>query len=381
MSNIFVPILSLGLMLTSTVSQAELSLAESDVIIVKSSPVGSAVLLGGKVTPEKIINLSAQMPGDVKFVAGSEGDAFKKGDALISLDTSSLQAKRAQAVSQLANAEAAHRNAIVQYNHELQNPNAQANAMLGGAPSLFSMFGDPMRSMMGQGDPDVERQSSLYGQRVQVETAFNGISQARAALRELDESLKNATSYAPFNGIILKKMVELGDIVQPGMPLVSFADTSQLQIRVEVPTRLLSGIKSNKKILSKLDGNDKLITISLDRIFPMTGAGGNTTTVKFNLPSGTKAHPGMYAEVMVPDAGRHVTASPMIPKSAIVWRGSLPAVYLVDKDSNQKLRLIRIEEQVLSDGVRVISGLSVGDTILANPLRKPRSSSSPNSKK
>ncbi len=380
MSNIFIPILSLGLMLTSTVSQAEIIPAEPNVITVTSSPVGSAVLLGGKVIPEKIINLSAQMPGDVKFVAGSEGDAFKKGDSLISLDTSSLHAKRVQALSQIANAEAAHRNAIVQYNHELRNPNAQANAMLGGAPSLFSMFGDPMRSMMGQGDPDVERQSSLYGQRVQVETAFNGIFQARAALRVLDESLKNATSYAPFDGIILKKMVELGDIVQPGMPLVSFADISQLQIRVEVPTRLLSGIKSNREILSKLDGNDKLIAVSLDRIFPMAGAGGNTTTVKFDLPSGTQAHPGMYAEVMVPDAGRHITASPMIPKSAIVWRGSLPAVYLVDKNNNPKLRLIRVEEQVLSDGVRVISGLSVGDTILANPLRKARSGSSPDSK-
>ena len=210
--------------------------AEPRVITVTSGGAGGSLVLGGTVVPEKIVNLTAQMPGDVDFVAGSEGDAFKQGQALIALDTQSLRAKREQAVSQLASAEAAYRNSLVQYEHELRNPNSQANSMLGGAPSLFGMFSDPARSMMGQGNPGLERHSNLYGQGVQIETARNSVDQARAALRELDESLENAVSYAPFDGVILKRMVEQGDIVQPGMPLVSFADITRLQIRVEVPT-------------------------------------------------------------------------------------------------------------------------------------------------
>lgn len=349
--------------------------AESGIITVASSHVGGAVVLGGTVVPEKIVNLSAQMPGDVNFVAGSEGDAFKKGDALIALDTSSLLAKREQIVSQLASAEATYRNARVQYHHELRNPNAQANTMLGGAPSLFGMFADPVRSFTGQGSPGVERHAGLYGQGVQIETARNNVTQTRAALRELDESLQNAISYAPFDGVILQRMVEQGDIVQPGMPLVNFADVTRLQIRVEVPTRLLNAIKTGNRIQARLDASSSLTDVLVDRIFPMAGAGGHTTTTEFSLPPATEAHPGMYAEILVPDADRQDTALPVIPESAIVWRGSLPAVFLVADDGKTRLRLIRIDEQALDGHVSVISGLKTGDRILADPAAKPRSGS------
>lgn len=366
---ILTSVLCAALIFTSMQSRAENSVAteETPVVTVTSSREGGAVVLGGRVVPDKIVNLSAQMPGDVNFVAGSEGDAFNQGDALIALDTSSLRAKRAQVVSQLASAEAAHRNAIVQYNHELRNPNAQSNAMLGGAPSLFSMFGDPIRSFMGQGSPGVERHSALYAQGVQIETARNSVIQTRAALREIDESLQNAISYAPFDGVILERMVEHGDIVQPGMPLVNFANVTRLQIHVEVPTRLLHAIRAGNRIQARLDSSSNLLNVSVDRIFPMAGAGGHTTTAKFNLPQGTQAHSGMYAEILVPDGDTKVSGLPMIPESAIVWRGSLPAVFLVSDEGQPKLRLIRVDEQSSGGRVSVISGIRVGDKILANP--------------
>jgi multidrug efflux pump subunit AcrA (membrane-fusion protein) len=351
---------------------ADIADASPRIITVTSDSVGGIVRLGGSVVPEQIVNLTAQMPGDVSFVAGSEGDAFNQGDALIALDSASLLAKREQAMSQLASAEAAHRNALVQYNHELRNPHGQANSMLGGAPGLFSMFSDPAREMMGQGSPGMERGSNLYSQRIQVETARNGVDQAHAALRELDESLQNAISYAPFDGVILKRMVEQGDIVQPGMPLVSFADVTRLQVRVEVPTRLLKVIKAGGRIQASLDGSPTPVPVSVDRIFPMADAGGHTTTAKFNLPEGTEAHSGMYAEIILPDPSSRVSGLPVIPESAIVWRGSLPAVFQVVDDGRVRLRLIRIDEYASNGAVSVISGIRTGDKILAEPPSNSR---------
>jgi multidrug efflux pump subunit AcrA (membrane-fusion protein) len=351
---------------------ADIADASPRIITVTSDSVGGIVRLGGSVVPEQIVNLTAQMPGDVSFVAGSEGDAFNQGDALIALDSASLLAKREQAMSQLASAEAAHRNALVQYNHELRNPHGQANSMLGGAPGLFSMFSDPAREMMGQGSPGMERGSNLYSQRIQVETARNGVDQAHAALRELDESLQNAISYAPFDGVILKRMVEQGDIVQPGMPLVSFADVTRLQVRVEVPTRLLKVIKAGGRIQASLDGSPTPVPVSVDRIFPMADPGGHTTTAKFNLPEGTEAHSGMYAEIILPDPSSRVSGLPVIPESAIVWRGSLPAVFQVVDDGRVRLRLIRIDEYASNGAVSVISGIRTGDKILAEPPSNSR---------
>jgi multidrug efflux pump subunit AcrA (membrane-fusion protein) len=346
--------------------------AQAKTFTVASGSVGGVVRLGGSVEPQQIVNLTAQMPGEVNFVSGSEGDAFRQGDALVALDTQALLAKRAQAESQLATADAAYRNALVQYNQELVNPNSQGNAMLGGAPSLFGMFSDPARSIMGQGDPDLERGSTLYARRIQIETAANAVNQANAALQEIDEALQNAVSYAPFDGVIVKKMVEQGDVVQPGMPLVTFADIGRLQVRVEVPTRLLGILKAGSRVQAQLDGAPGAVPVRVDRIFPMADAGGHTTTVEFALPPGIEAHSGMYAEVILPDPHRRHSALPLIPESAIVWRGSLPAVFRVEEDGSLRLRLIRVDEQAADGMVSVISGIAAGDTILAEPAPNTR---------
>jgi multidrug efflux pump subunit AcrA (membrane-fusion protein) len=341
--------------------------APAKTIVVAGGTLGGAVRLGGSVVPEQVVNLTAQMPGDVAFVAGQEGDAFREGDVLVTLDTKALLAKREQVISQIASADAGYRNALVQFQTEKVNPNGQSNSMMGGAPGLFSMFSDPARAMMGQGSPGAERRSNLYSHSVQIETARNSLTQAKAALREVDESLKNASSTAPFDGVIVKKMVEQGDIVQPGMPLVSFADITILQIRIEVPTRLLKGLELGSILQARIDGEPAPLPVRVERIFPTADVGGHTTTVKFALPIGTRVRSGTYAEVLVPDPAGRGSALPVIPMSALVWRGSLPAVFKVMEDGSVKLRLIRIDEPSPNGMVSVISGIKVGDTIIAEP--------------
>ncbi len=341
-------------------------------LTVGTSAIGSAMVLGGGVLPVNSVNLSAQMPGDVEFIAGKEGDAFKKGDLLVSLDTAALYAKRKQAETQLSSAEAGYRNALVQYQREVRSPNSQANQMMGGAPSMFSFFSDPIRSFTGEGDPGYERHSNLYQYSVGIQTAANQVEQAQAAIRELDENIRNAHSYAPFDGVILKKMIQEGDIVQPGMPLVTFADISNLEIQVEVPNNLLSKLRVGQALKARLDGQEQLINVEVERIYPSADAVGRTTTVKFKFLDSSPARSGMYAEVLIPEQHNGAAAAAVIPQSAITWRGSLPAVYLQTEDGQIKLRLLRIGERTPSGDVIVISGIRVGDTILANPADASR---------
>ena len=356
-------------------AQAEAPKPAREIITVESSSAGSVIVLGGAVQPDKTVNLSAQMPGDVKYIAGEAGDSFRRGDALVQLDTAALLAKRKQAESQLASAEAGYRNAMMQYQREWVAPHSQPNAMLGGAPSMFSMFSDPFRGLTGEGDPTFERHSSLYQYQVGVQTARNQIDQARAAIRELDENLINAVSYAPFDGVILKKMIEVGDIVQPGMPLVSFADITKLEIRVEVPTNLLFSLRVGMNLQARIDGSDTLIPVTVSRIYPSADMGGHTTTVEFKIHDSSKARSGMYAEVMIPDPSKTGVSHPVVPETAILWRGSLPAVYKLDEAGELKLRVIRIGERIEGGKVTVISGIRAGDKILAKPGAGTRSGS------
>ena len=204
---------------------------DNEIFTVSANTTSNTAVLGGTVLPIKMVNLIAQMPGEVEFIAGQEGDLFDMGSTLAGLDRSTLLEKRKAAVAGLRSAQAGLSNAQVQYTREAESPNAMGNTMLGGAPSMFSMFSDPMREFSGQGDPDYERYSSMYGQGIQIQTAKDQIDQARAGIAELDANLQNLLSIAPFKGVIVKKMIEVGDIVQPGMPLLVFADTSIMQIR------------------------------------------------------------------------------------------------------------------------------------------------------
>ncbi|TEU19212.1 MAG: hypothetical protein E3I13_04720, partial [Gammaproteobacteria bacterium] len=62
----------------------------AEYVAVKSSYVGSSTSLGGTVIPHREVNLVAKMPGDIVFIAGEEGDEFKKGDDLARQDIDAL---------------------------------------------------------------------------------------------------------------------------------------------------------------------------------------------------------------------------------------------------------------------------------------------------
>jgi ribosomal protein L15E len=82
----------------------------------------------------------------------------------------------------------------------------------------------------------------------------------------------------------------------------------------------------------------------------------------------------MYAEVVIVDPSNEKKGLPTIPKSAITWRGSLPAVFQVSEDrTSLKMKTLRLGPKARGGNISVLSGISVGDTILKQPLASTRS--------
>ncbi len=355
-------------------SNSVLSNNAPNIYTVSKAQSNNQISLGGTVIPWKTVKLTAQLPGEVKYIAGSEGDFFTKGTLLASQDSSTLEAKRKAAEAQLDSARAALSNAQVQYQRELVNPNSQSNSMMGGFPAVMGLMTDPIRNASNRGgDRAIDRRASLHQYQVQIETAQNQIRQALAGLKELDENILKTKTYAPFDGKILNKMTETGDIVQPGMPIIVFADTRRLQVQIEVPNRILSNLSVGQQIPARLDNSPSSINVRVARIFPMAEQGAHTTTVKFDLPENSLAHAGMYASVKIPLPNTSQTVQLVIPKSSIVWRGSLPAVFLVKADNHLKMQLIRMGVPIGTDKYAVISGLKTGDRILRSANSRTRS--------
>lgn len=347
---------------------------------VEAADFGHKVKIGGTVIPYKEVTLSAQVAGRVQYIAGSEGDYFQKDNLLLSIDDDDLVARRRAALAQMANAESNLRNARVQYSRELIAPRSESlSAMPGmGLPNLFdNVFTRNMGNSLGVGNTDIERYGDLYSSGAQVKNAESSVLAARSALEELDAKLRDARAIAPFDGKLVRKMVEAGDTVQPGSPLLKFAHTQYLRIQAEVPARLIFGLTKGSLVDVKLDINNTYTKAKVAQIYPVADQQKHTVTVKFDLPEGSPGGPGLYAEVTINDTTAMKKPVPVIPKDAVIYRGSLPSVFILDEENKARMKIVRLGAEYDKTRITVLSGIKPGDRIISAPPKTIKSGWTP----
>ncbi len=350
----------------------------ANIITVETQESQATSVLGSTVVPYKEVLLSAQIPGRVLAINGDVGSPFKQGEIIVDIDPTSLQAKRSAVSAQVATAQAALRNAQTQYQRELISPRSEdIGSMPGfGLPTMMDIYMTrPMADMMGQGyDSDMARYSDLMNSATGLSQARAAVQQANAQLQEIDTKLRDARSIAPFDGIILKKMVETGDTVQPGQPLVRFGYVKYLRLKADVPSGLVSGLKEGMFVTAEIDGvvndckpNDELCgKVKVSQIYPVADPIRHTVIVKFDLQTKTRAKVGTYAKIMIPSSGRSGEKVNIIPKTALLKGRSLPSVLVINGNTSE-LRLVRLGSMQGANKVEVVSGLSEGDRIIDNP--------------
>lgn len=345
--------------------------ASDDIFVVEASTERPTIAVGGTVVPFREVTFAAQLPSRIKTIAGIEGDAFEAGKVLVELDEAELKANRSAAVAALNAAEADMRNAGVQYNRELWSPQQKTAPGGMGIPNLFDqVFTRPMEDFVGGRDRDAERSADLYASTTRIEQARSQIMRAQSEIQAIDAKLRDAKSIAPFDGVIMQKMVEEGDTIQPGQPMLTFSDVTWLQVEVDVPARLAQGLQAMMilKQSASFDDHPEAVDVRVAQIFPMADMQRHTIKVKFDIPQGV-SKPGMYAKVLIPDvtAASSMSQMPAIPSSAIRYRGNLPIVYVKNMEGYPDLRMIR-EGKHLGNGLTtILSGIAEGDMVYANP--------------
>ncbi|HAD98934.1 MAG TPA: efflux RND transporter periplasmic adaptor subunit [Gammaproteobacteria bacterium] len=372
MSSSITPLVTSVLLAFSLPSQSQIYNQNSDsfesvynIQTVSGMSLDKRALLGGVVISSAQVSLSAQVAGDVLTVSGKEGDMFKQGTTLVTLEQESIQAQRDSAYAEISSANEALRNAGVQYSQSIVSPNS--NGMFGGIPGMFSMFTDPMLKMSGQGNPEFDKFANRTSRYTGYQQAKNKLRQAELNLKQVEERLKDANVVAPFDGVIVVKNINQGDVVQPGQILIKFANIKDLQVEVNVPSRLVASLKLDKKYRIKLDIANIVVDATLSQIYPIADNNKHSVKVKFDLPAGAPVLAGAYAEAEIFETDSGVLTA-VIPEVAIMWRSSLPSVFVINpKTSKTELRFVRLGEQVGKSKKSVLSGLKIGEKIVANP--------------
>ncbi|HMT91338.1 efflux RND transporter periplasmic adaptor subunit [uncultured Thiothrix sp.] len=344
------------------------SLQAAEIVSVETSNSRIQTVLGSSVIPYKEVTLSAQIPGVLKYFAGEVGSSYQQGAVLTQVDEAQLVAKRNAVLAQIQNAQSLLQSAQAQYQREIISPRSRdIGAMPGfGMPAMMDNFiTRPMADMMlNNYDSDMGRYSDLVTSASGVSQARGSLQQAYSQLQEIDAALLNAKGIAPFEGVILQKMAEVGDTVQVGQPLLRYGFVKYKRLQADVPASLMSQVTMGMVVPVKINrGVETMAKVS--QIYPVADAEHHTVTVKFDLPVDVVAAPGMYAEIYLSNPQTTDEPVVMIPRTALLSGRSLPSVLVVENGSSS-LRLVRLGAEY-GNKVEIISGLKPGMKIMDNP--------------
>lgn len=342
--------------------------------------------LGGYVEPMQVVHITAQSGGRVVYLAGREGLEVMPGQVVLGLDEDRLMADYRSAWAHLAGEMSAMQNAQVQLYSKI---NGQTTSPMGGpmydayeraSVPMYNAF-QQMMPMFGGGQmiPQSAQQNAYAGKsqaRSDYERQQAGLVAAQSKIDALETALRDRRVIAPYPAVILAKFVNLGDVVQPGQPLVDLAQTNQMNLKLEVPSRLITELRQGMPVPVVLDGNVTVDGI-VSQIYPAASNTQHTVAVKVTLPPNAPAAPGMYAAALLaePPAAGEVVSTPVVPVSSLVYRGSLPSVFAVNAEGKVELRVIRIGD-TQGDRVVVLSGVSAGEKVVTKPSQTMRTGDS-----
>jgi RND family efflux transporter MFP subunit len=188
---------------------------------------------------------------------------------------------------------------------------------------------------------------------------------AVAAVTGAETMLGHARVVAPFDGVITRKLADVGDLATPGRPLVEIEDPAHLRFEADVPEALLDRLQLGARLPVRVSPRKEPIEGMVSEIAPVAEAVSRTYLVKLDLPVVTGLRAGQFGRVAVPTGESSVAH---VPASAVIQRGQLEYVFVAEGGKAQ-LRLVRTGKRFGVD-VEVVSGLNAGEKIVsADPAK------------
>lgn len=295
--------------------------------------VPATVAAPGSLAGENRVQVSTRMMGWIREVLVREGAQVTAGQPLVRIDDTDLQARRSQAKAGIAEAEAVL-------------ANAQTN--LGRFESLYAQ-----KSVS---------KAQLDEVRTGRDRAQAGVDAARAGLKDVDVQLGYLAIKAPISGTVVRRLIDAGNMANPGQPLLEIEQVGTMKVVAGLAERDVNQVAAGDTItveVSSLDGVQ--VRVPVARIVPAANPTSRTFDLEAYLPNDDgRFKSGMFARVLVPVGERKTV---LVPAAALVERGQLTGVWLVDDQGQARLRWIRTGRRQ-GDDIEVVSGLAGGETVV-----------------
>ena len=353
------------------------------------APLVRTLQFSARVATASRVDVGATVTGRVLQVAVTEGAQVKQGDLLLRLESEELQAA-------LAQAQASERQAAARLSGLRSTGRGSAEAALAQTDSvLLAAQAELQRTqdLVAKGflSParldEVQRnvavaQAQQAGARAQraanaepgteVQQAQAQLSLASSATAAARARLAQAVLSAPADAKVLARLVEPGQIVQPGRALLTLALTGAPQLAAQADERFLEQLQVGQSATVVADAfPGQRFAARVQSIAPLVDAQRGAVEVKFSLPQAAPAflREDMTLSVEVETARRD--AALVLPASALRSEdGAGGATVWVERGARVEQRGLRLGLRTL-DAAEVLEGLAAGDTVLIGAAPEP----------
>jgi len=287
----------------------------------------------GTVRSRTVVNISPKMTARIIDIKVHAGDKVKKGDVIAKLDERDIHAQENQALAAVAGA------------------NAQAGRAQADAQRIKSLY-----------SKDAATRENLDAIVAQEKSARATVNQAMSAVNEIRTHLDDTVLRAPFDGIVVKRLQEPGDMGLTGVPVVTIQTPQGLRLEADVATTCAGRFSTGMDATVRIDTLRQTTTGQIDEIIPEVDPQTRTQLVKIALPQIEGLQPG-YFGWLEQACGQHEAL--LIPADAVQHIGQLEVVQVL-ADGKPTMRHIRTAK-IFGDQIEVLSGLHEGETIITNP--------------
>ncbi len=333
----------------SAPTPAPIQTVQAQVVQSQEQQVPVSLRSTGTVHARETAVVSAQVMGRIQQVLVHAGDSVRAGQTLVVLDDAALRSQLEQAQAGVKAAQ--HAQAA-----------AQTNAAL--AASTLDRYKqlESQKSVSPQEMDEVSRRA---------EAAAAGVEAVRAqtdAARAQESGARTMLGYthlvAPFAGVVTARMADPGTMAAPGVPLLQVDQATALQLQATVDESVIGAIHKGMKVQVAVDGGASTdLAGTVSEIVPAADPSSHSFLVKIDLPASPQLRAGMYGTAEFANGVRQAI---LIPRSAVVVRGSLSCVYVLDGQGIAQLRTLTLGAPQ-GNLVEVLSGASSGEKLVDVP--------------
>jgi len=194
------------------------------------------------------------------------------------------------------------------------------------------------------------------------------LADANAALANAEKLLAKTVLRAPMDGVVAERAVNAGDIVQPGMAMVTVVDPSSMQLEASVPSEQLADVRVGAPVEFRVSGYDQPFTGRVDRVSPVAVPVTRQVRVFVSIPNArNELVGGLFAEGRIRSETHEGLVAPATALRSVTGEGAevLRVRDGVVESVNVTLGLRDTRDEV----VELASGVFPGDTLLIGAAR------------